>query len=369
MENMLKRNIRNSELAVAKEKRAFLVYPANGLMPCKLEETEDSVCFVFDIKGVEPSDTVLDKPKWEQMRFLLNTAELADLDAEYDFSLSLDNQYIDINLMPKLLIRDAKRPGSASFLQRYKALIGCVLLRKYSYEDYLNGGDGLYKKNKLLSQLTALESLDEIKDSLQKEYRRLMWETRETEILVPKRNMWFSRVAIPILLLALVVCAFYVIRFSQVDIPFRNSVIAANTAYINGDPLSVQRILRSYDLSRLSVETRYFLARSYVSTEALTDAQRENILIGLAPITNPLLFDYWILLGRLYFNEAVEIAQRLGDDELLLYAYLKQEVFVRSDFSIPGEERAALLSKLERNINSLNQARDDAVREVFETNP
>ena len=96
----------------------------------------------------------------------------------------------------------------------------------------------------------------------------------------------------------------------------------------------------------------------------MTGVQRENILLGLAARTEPIIFDYWILLGRLEFSEAVEIAQRLGDDELLLFAYLKQEVHVRQDISIPGEERAALLSYLVSNIDRLNRERDEAAGNI-----
>jgi len=340
-----------------------------GLVPCVLEETEDSVDFVFETKGYEQSETVLKKPKWEHLRFLVNCADLADLDIEYDFSLSLDNLLVDINLMPGVLIRDAKKPGAKSFLERYKGLAGSILLPKYKYEDYLNGGRDLYKKNKLLSEITALNTVEEMKDRLLKECKRLIWETNTTKKLVFKRNALISRILIPVLTLLLIGAAFFGGRMLLIDIPFRDSIIAANTAYINGDTLSVQRILRPYSVERLSVETRYFLARSYVSTEALTDIQRENILIGLAPITNPMLFDYWIWLGRLYFDGAVDIAQRVGDDELLLYAYLKQQEFVRIDMSLTGEERVALLGELERNIDVLNRARDEAVREVFGGSP
>ena len=145
-----------------------------------------------------------------------------------------------------------------------------------------------------------------------------------------------------------------------IEIPFQNSVINASSAYIHGDHLSVQRELRNYSIDRLSEETRFFLSRSYVSTEALTPAQRNTILLSLARLTDPIMFDYWILLGRLYFAEAIDIAQRLGDDELLLFAYIKQEVYVRNDLSIPGEERIALLSYLVAHIERLNRAREEA---------
>lgn len=369
MEKTLKFNVRNSELAVAKDKRVFLTYPANGLMACTLDEAEDSINFVFDTQGMEPSMAILSKPKWEKLRFLVNCVGLSSLDVEYDFSLSLENQLMDINLMPKILTRDAKKSDTEDFQQRYMALAGSILLPKYKYEDYLHGGSDLFRKNKLLSELSKQETLDEVRDRLLKEYRLLMWETSNTKRLVTKQSIWFSRIAIPLLITMLLAVTFLGGRMMFVDIPFRDSVIVANTAYINNDPLSVQQALRAYNVERLPVEARHFLSRSYVSTEALTDIQRENILLGLSPMTNSMLFDYWIHLGRLYFNDAVDIAQRLGDDELLLYAYLKQEVFIRNDLTMPGEERAELLSILERNIEALNRARDEAVSEVFGINP
>ena len=375
MDFTLTKTIRNSELTVSKEKRTFLSYPAKGLAPCVLESTEDSINLIFDTQGLEPSETIQTKPKWEQLRFLINCASLVSLDMEYDFPMSLDNQLLDLNLMPSILIRDAKKTGTSgqsgptSFLMRYKALIGSILLPKYKYENYLNGGQDLYKKNKLLQELSELETVAEIQDRLLKEYRRQTWEVTTAQKLVPKRNVWVSRIAIPLLALALLATLVYGGRLLLIDLPLRDSLLTANTAYINGNHLSVQQALRSYSIDRLPPETRYFLSRSYVSTEALTETQRENILIGLAPITNPMLFDYWIQLGRLYFTEAIDIAQRLGDDELLLYALLKHEVFVRNDLTIPGEERVTLLAELERNISNLNRVRDEAVQEVFGINP
>ena len=365
MEAILQRNIRNSEITVAKEKRAFLTYPASEMVPCTLEETEDSVNFVFYTQGMEPSEVILKKPRWEQLRFLVNCAGLANLNLEYDFSLALDNLMLDINLMPRLLIRDAKKPGGSDFLQRFKALAGSVLLSRYRYEDYLHGGQDLYKKDKLLLELAELETIEAVKNLLFGEYQQLMHETNETKRLISKNSVLISRISIPLLTITLLISTVLIVRAAFIDIPFRDSVIAANTAYINNNPLNVQLILRDYDITELSNDTKYILSRSYVMTEALTDIQRENILQGLAQMTDPILFDYWILLGRLRFNEAADLAQRLGDEELLLFTYLKQEVFVRQDTSMPGDERTALLSYLEENINRMNREREEAAIEAI----
>ena len=196
------------------------------------------------------------------------------------------------------------------------------------------------------------------------EYNQLLHETEASQKLVSKKSVIFSRIAIPVLAVALAAAAYFGGRMLFIDIPFQNSVVAASLAYIHGDHLTVQRELRNYSVDRLSDETKYFLARSYVSTEALTHSQIQNILTGLARLTDPILFDYWILLGRLYFAEAVDIAQRLGDDELLLFAYLHQLDFVRNDMSMPGDERIALISYLETHTDRLNRARDEAERET-----
>ena len=365
MDAVLQRGARNSELAVAKEKRSFLTYPADGLAACALEEHEDGIVLAFNPKESEPAEVILGKSREEKLRFLINSADLSELYVEYDFSLSPDNLLIDINLRPQVLMRDAKR--NTEFLPRYMALIGSVLLPRYKYEDYLNGGQDLYRKNKLLSELVTLTTANDIKDRLFKEYRRVERETRETKSLVPRRNVLMSRIAVPLLAAALLTATFFLGKSMLQDIPYKDNVIAANTAYIAGDYIGVQQFLENYELTALSNDTKYFLARASVVTEALTDGQKENILINLTSKTDPVIFDYWILLGRLDFAGAIDIAQRLGDDELLLFAYLKDEVIVKNDPTLTGEEKTSLLSDLENKINNLSKTRDEAAANASNT--
>jgi len=362
---VLQRNVRNSSLVVTKEKRTFLTYPAKGLVHCALEEKEDSVNFLFDTNGIVSAETIYKKPQWEQFRFLINCADLECLDIEYNFSLSLDNLMVDINLIPQLLLRDANESRKSDFLQRYKALIGSVLFRKYKYENYLEGGQDHYNKKKLLKEISKLETVNAVRNHLFDEYQNLIFETEETKKLVPKKNVWITRIFIPLLSTILLVSIFFGGRMFFIDIPFRNNVISASMSYINGDPLGVQRALANYDVTQLSQETRRFLSRSYVSTEPLTDSQIANILVGLAERTDPIIFDFWIFLGRLQFYDAIDIAQRVNDDQLLLYAYQKYEAFIRQDTTMLGAERADLLNYLERNIDTLIRVREEVIMDAL----
>jgi len=361
MEAMLRVEVRNSELHVPKEKRAFLTYPAEGLAFCSLEELEDGVAFLFDTTGLVPSADIWDKTLDEKLRFLINCAELEKLYAEYNFSLSPKNLMIDLNLRPHVLLRDIRQ--SKAFLPQYKALIGSLVRHKYGYEDFLHGGQDLYQKDKLLAEISKLETVAEIKARLTEAHTQEVETVQTCCCRVTKKSRRFSRIMIPVLIVLLGTATFFAVRSLVFDVPHRDTLLAANAAYIANNHLDVQRLLADIPLEDMDVPTRYFLSRSYVITEPLSDAQRRNVLMGLTQLTEPILFDYWILLGRLHLEEAIDLAQRLNDNELLLFALLKYEAVVRADTIMPGDEKVALLSALERQITELQRARDEAVAE------
>ncbi len=355
--SVLRRTIRNSELVIPKDKRSFLTFPVDGLAGCVLEEEDDGVTLEFETTGLAPAETVLSRSAEDQFRFLANCAALVKLDDEYSFSMSLDNLLVDINLKPLVLVRDARGGGGTIFLSRYQALVGSVVQRRYGYDDYLGGGRDLYKKNALLAQVAASETVSEVEDRLRREFQSITEKDARTMRLVPKRNVWASRVAIPVLAAALVAAGFFAGVSMFRDIPYKDDVIQANTAYIAGDYIGAQQALQDYAVTGLSYESKYLLSRAYVGTEALTDTQKDNILIGLTLKTDPVIFDYWIYLGRMDFDAAIDIALRLDDDELLLFAYMKYEVVVRNDTMMTGEEKTALLTDLGGKIDAIQQTR------------
>ena len=366
----LRVEVRNSELKITKDKRAFLCYPLEGLVSCTIEEAEEGVVFLFDQEAtegkLESARGILKKTKEEKLRFLINSSKLLSLYDEYDFSLSPDNLLVDINLVPKVLLRDARDSESSDFISRYKALIGSILKSTYKYDDYIEGGEDLFKKDKFLSKIKALDSVIEIEELLLEEYKRTIETVKQTKKLVSKKLMIFLKVAIPLLLVIVGLSAFVLYQVMTNDIPYGKSMIEARNAYINNQPLEVQRVLRDYDIHELSYETKYILARSYVITEVLTVEQIADILHGLTLRTEEMIFDYWIHLGRLEFEEAIDIALRFNDNELLLFAYLKYEVAVRDDPTIGGDERINLLNRIESRINSLLQGREDALEQMLE---
>jgi len=353
MEENLCCTIKNSELNTPKEKRRFLTYPSAGLCPCRLEETEDGVNLHFETIGLMPATELKNKSKAEKLRFLIHVAEIEILHREYTFSLAPDNLMVDKSLRAYVLKRDSNCGGD-TFFDKYVALIGQIIKSKYSYDDYLNGGKDLFgKKQKFIVELAALESVAQIKERLEEEYDETISETNKTKKTVSKRNVIFSRIFIPLLAVLLLAASFFAVRAIFFEIPYQSRIITASQAYIVGDYLAVQGALRDILPENMSHETRHILARSYVITEPLTDAQKEHILMGLTRMAEGAQFDFWIHLGRLQFDEAIDIAQRFGALDLLLWAYLKQQAFVQADITIPGYERIATLNRLAGEISRL----------------
>ena len=366
MESILKMNVLNSDLAIPKEKRIFLSYYAEGLMPCTLEELEDGIELTFNVDGRDATRLLLERPMEDQLRFLANCADLEKPYAEYFFSLEQNNIVFDINLRPYILLRDIRTQDDIDFLTNYRALICSMLFSQYTYDDFLYSGQTLSAKNEATKKFFELESVQEIKAYLLEQYWEILRDKQECECSVPKKSVLFLRIAVPILAVALIIVSFLAIRALLVDIPYRNQVILANEAYIAGDHLAVQEALSEFPLARLSNETRYILARSYIVTEPLSDVQKEHILMGLTLITDPIIFDYWIFMGRLQFDEAIDIARRFGDNELRLFAYLKYEAYIIASPHIPGEEKVTRLSQLENQITQLQRLRDEAAENMTE---
>jgi type VII secretion protein EssB len=356
MEEILCCTIKNSDLNVPKEKRLFLIYPASGLCPCTLEEREDGIVLNFNADGMFPAQMVQNKSRADKLRFLINLSELEYLHKDYTFSMSPDNLLTDLNLRPHILSRDLNN-GDTTLMQKYKAVIGQLLAPRYSYADYLNGGGDLYKKQKLLSKIGELETVADVREYLESEYDETIKKTAETKKLVSKQSVTLSRILIPVLTVSLAIVSFFSVRAIFIDIPHQSRIIEASQFFIARDYVAVQNALHDVSLTDMTYETKHLLAYSYVITEALSDEQKEHILAGLTRMTYSVLFDFWIHLGRLEFDESIEIAQLYRDSDLLYFTYIKKREYVQTDISLPGDERTALLDHLDREITRLQNER------------
>ena len=95
------------------------------------------------------------------------------------------------------------------------------------------------------------------------------------------------------------------------------------------------------------------LAVAYIKCEDLTAEQKNNILDRLVPDGDERVMEYWICLGRENVEEAENIAMQCSDNEMLLYAYLKEKQLLELNTEMSGEEKGAALENLQNKIDSL----------------
>jgi len=170
---MIEIKVKNIDLNIEKEIRFLLANENKHLLDCEIEETDDECIFKFDDEGIYRFESVDTLSKEEKYRLLVNIADIDELSDEYAFCLAPSNIVYDINLIPKILVRD-KRMGEPDFYIQYKALVSSVLYNKYTFEQYIGGSAKVSEK----SFIKNIDGTKSLKEELLKRYLK----ERETNI-------------------------------------------------------------------------------------------------------------------------------------------------------------------------------------------
>ena len=357
MEQTHQIRIRNSECKMPKERRKLLTYQHWGLVSCELEETEDECIFTFFVDGLTEAAAAKELELTDKYRLLANCAGLEDLTLEYQFQLKPENLVYDRNLCVSVLLRDKRDELKESdFYKQYQALSAAILYSGYSFEEYYQGGNALYKKKRILNQLQNCQSTEELK-----EYLLNAWEEEEQDVkrnkkLVKRSYIRTAKIMIPLLGAVCLASTYMWTNIKLVRLPYQEKLLAAHSAYLSSLYIQVEDHLENISMDQLPLETQYILTRSYIYTEGLTPQQRDNLLAGISLNTDKAIFEFWIAVGRNDYVKAIDTAKRLGNDEFLLYAYIKQSAYTKVNTELSGEEKSELISKLEGDIGKLSES-------------
>ena len=157
------------------------------------------------------------------------------------------------------------------------------------------------------------------------------------------------------LILAAAVSAYTFYQHYSVIVPQR-AALAAQRAYVESDYVSVIDSLREIEPDAMDIHEKYILAVSYIKGQAVdnfSNEAKDNILSRLNVRGDSAVMDYWIYLGRLETREAEDIALKLSDNQLLLYAYLQERDQVSRDSSLNGSDKAQRVQELDGEIDKL----------------
>lgn len=364
-QEVIKHTIRKSEMSAQTSfELGRLAFPRNEFLNCSYVEQKEEVEFIYEAKGYKEFTQIRQERRDTRLILLMDCAKLATSSESYKYALSPENLYYDIHNEVAVMDRDLYGRGEEwsfeEFLTRYLALIGFALQKRYSYEDYINGGMDLLEKDKFLAQIAKETSIEGILTHLQQELESVIEDYTTNKEMVDKKAYQRNRRLLGGLGGVLFIAAIFIAYIMLWVRPYQNAVIDANKQYLRINYKGVVEAFSGIGVGRLSVYDKYILASAFIQCENLTPEQKKNISNALSLDSNEKVLEYWVYLGRLDVEKAEDIAQQVSDQDLLLYAYLKDKSMTEEDTKISGEEKAAKIESLTSKIEKLSEAYDDA---------
>lgn len=349
---------RLSELNAADEYDYNRISSANGIfLPCKVEIADEKALIAYDIEGKQEFLMMSKESRLMKLKALIDIGTFRSYWERYVFSIKPDNLYYDMYGKVYVMFRDIRDTedyySTQTFLEEYKSLIGCTLSARYSYDDYFQGGMDLLKKDKFLAQIASAENWEDVVTLLRNEAEKVGTYNKEKRIEVDRFSYMFKKVMTVISFILMIFLGVFTGYYLLWIKPYDRGVIQAQNAYLDLNYTGVIDALQNISPKRMDNYQKYILAVSYVKCENLTDEQKNNILTAVEINGNEKTLDYWISIGRLDVENAENIAQQISDDQLLLYAYLKEKYILEADTEISGEEKTTKLNALDDKIKSL----------------
>lgn len=245
-------------------------------------------------------------------------------------------------------------------LRQIKAMIISIVVKNVEYEDIINDTD-LIAKNKFAAKIIGLNSIDDINKYMVKIASEEATHRNSITKVMPK---WLYRTLIwgsgILLFLTITIGISWLVASNNMK--NQKLELKSTNAYLDGRYLDATNLMNNHNPNRLSVEEQFVLAQSYVHLSNLTNDQKNKFLGQLSPNSDNNLVMYWISDGRKQYDDELNYAKKLNDNELILHAYQQLLVSVKDNGSISGEKKQKLIKDYQDNIknyeNKLNPKKD-----------
>lgn len=323
----------------------------------EFEENEESVLLSFNLQGLKSSSGIKNESVENKYRFLVNIGKLYESWKVYNFSLRPDNIFYDENMIPVVKFRDLRDKDEdvddKDFIDIYKAYVGGVLGSKYTIENVIDSGVSVLEKEKSISEIYECKDIESIQDLLRKRYRSIYELEKNTKIKISKkRNKTKNIIAIAssaLLFMALLLLVWlFFFRLKDSD-----RLVLAYESFVQKDYVDCIKSMEDVDIDDMDKTTKYILAYSYAATEDLKSDEISEIVNRISYKSDERELEYWIYLERLDCEKAEDLAKALSDDQLLIFAYMKERNVLEQDTVKSGADKQARLSQLENDIKTL----------------
>lgn len=235
-----------------------------------------------------------------------------------------------------------------AFFKQYRGLILFVLHPTLDYEALIEGAGTLQDPlSKQLQEATTLAAVNQIiSEQVVKQKAKQARDSR----LVSKKNYGLFKWGSLVLLIATLVLGFFVGKYALVEMPVQERIISAEANYISNDYAGVLQSLKKDTPENLPKSAQYVYAVSSIQLDSLSNEQKTAILNNISQKSNENTLLYWIYIGKGAFEKALDIAQNVGDNQLILHAYTKLYDATKLDTKMNGAKKQERLTKYEEEI-------------------
>lgn len=238
------------------------------------------------------------------------------------------------------------------FLKSYKALIFYIFNSKVPFESLVSGS--LAMNDKFSQTINSFESTEEIAEFIDQELQKETEKVNRNIAFVSKgRYRFFKYFGTLAIILALVLGWFTYSYYS--DSKKQNAIITAQTHFLTNNYDKAQADLQNYSPSKLPKAARYILAVSSVNLSDLTMIQKQSVLDNISTKSDDNTLNYWVYSGRGDFNQALNLAQNLGDVQLTLLAYTNLYDTTKLNTKMDGAKKQQLLDEYNKKIQELTK--------------
>lgn len=329
-----------------------------NFVPCSIEDTQDEIHFFYNMIELRPFLETKKSENSVKYGFLVQILEAVIRNPQFVFSLNSENLYIDLQNRIRIMERDyaSDHGRDSDCLSDFLALAGCYFQKKYTYEDYRNGGTELLRCSRKTKFLLDIRSLEEAV-SVCKERQMQESKKERSELITINRSGYYTKlIALCLFIITGVgLTALLVYQTMWLYYPQKRALMAHRT-YMENNLTLVADALRSTPVEQMDNHEKYLLAAVYIRGQSIDSFDletKERLISRLSYNGDSNRMDYWIHLGRMDVDKALDAAMRISDDQLLLYAYLQKLEQVSSDTALEGEDKAQQMELLKNKIKGL----------------
>ncbi|MFK3669732.1 type VII secretion protein EssB [Leifsonia aquatica] len=236
------------------------------------------------------------------------------------------------------------------FLRSLQAMVIQTHRPKLTFEQLLDGAKGLRDSfSASVWQTTTTDALFALIDAQLKAEKA---QVAATKVSVSKRRYSWYRV-LGVLGVAVGVVAGAFAWTAQSQNRLQTAVVDAQARFLASDYSGALGKLDGYAAASLPASAKYVLAVSSINLDDLTATQKQAILNNVSEKSDDVTLNYWIAIGRGEFEQALDLAQNLGDDQLTLLAYTDLYQATKLNSTMPGGEKQKRLDEYAKAIDEL----------------